>query len=132
MIAEPWDIGPGGYQLGNFPPGWSEWNDRYRDVLRQFWRGDRGVLPELARRLHGSAELFEYAGRSPQASINFITSHDGFTMADLVAYNQRHNLANKEFNNDGHHANFSYNHGEEGPSSNPTSSPCVNANSAIY
>ena len=119
MIAEPWDIGPGGYQLGNFPPGWSEWNDRYRDVLRQFWRGDRGVLPELARRLHGSAELFEYAGRSPQASINFITSHDGFTMADLVAYNQRHNLANKEFNNDGHHANFSYNHGEEGPSSNP-------------
>ncbi|HEY6530239.1 MAG TPA: glycogen debranching protein GlgX [Cellvibrionaceae bacterium] len=119
MIAEPWDIGPGGYQLGNFPPGWSEWNDRYRDVLRRFWRGDRGVLPELARRLHGSAELFEYTGRSPQATINFITSHDGFTMADLVAYNQRHNLANKEFNNDGHHANFSYNHGEEGPSNNP-------------
>lgn len=119
MIAEPWDIGPGGYQLGNFPPGWSEWNDRYRDALRRFWRGDRGMLPELARRLHGSAELFEYSGRGPQATINFITSHDGFTMADLVAYNQRHNLANKEFNNDGHHANFSYNHGEEGPSNNP-------------
>jgi isoamylase len=119
MIAEPWDIGPGGYQLGHFPAGWSEWNDRYRDTLRQFWRGDAGVLPEMARRLHGSAELFEYAGRSPQASVNFVTSHDGFTLRDLVSYNHRHNLANKEYNNDGHHANFSYNCGEEGPTSNP-------------
>jgi len=86
MIAEPWDIGPGGYQLGNFPPGWSEWNDRYRDTVRRFWRGDNGMLPDFARRLHGSSDIFEHSGRNPSASINFITSHDGFTLNDLVSY----------------------------------------------
>ncbi|MFT5220918.1 MAG: isoamylase [Planctomycetota bacterium] len=114
LIAEPWDIGPGGYQLGGFPPGWAEWNDRYRDCLRRFWRGDPGQLPELARNLHGSSDLFEHNDRRPSASINLITSHDGFTLKDLVSYNERHNLANGEDNNDGHSANFSYNHGVEG------------------
>lgn len=114
MIAEPWDIGPGGYQLGNYPAGWSEWNDRYRDTVRRFWHNDPGILPEFARRVHGSSDLFEHSGRAPQSTINFITSHDGFTLHDLVSYNDRHNLANKENNNDGHHTNFSYNHGEEG------------------
>ncbi len=87
LIAEPWDIGPGGYQLGAFPPGWAEWNDRFRDSLRRFWRGDPGVLPELARSLHGSSDLFEHNGRRPSASINLVTSHDGFTLNDLVSYN---------------------------------------------
>lgn len=119
MIAEPWDIGPGGYQLGAFPAGWNEWNDRYRDTVRRFWRGDGGQLPDFARRIHGSSDLFEYAGRKPSSSINFVTSHDGFTLLDLLSYNQRHNLTNKECNNDGHHANFSHNHGEEGPSQKP-------------
>ena len=114
LIAEPWDIGPGGYQLGAYPGEWSEWNDKYRDVCRRFWRGDSGVLPEFARRIHGSSDIFEYAGRKPRASVNFITSHDGFTLADLVAYSERHNLANKEDNRDGHHANFSANYGIEG------------------
>ena len=116
LIAEPWDIGPGGYQLGGFPPGWSEWNDRYRDCLRRFWRGDSGQLPELARSLHGSSDLFEHNGRRPSASINLITSHDGFTLTDLVSYVERHNEANGEDNRDGHSANFSCNHGVEGPS----------------
>ena len=115
LIAEPWDIGPGGYQLGAFPPDWSEWNDRYRDTVRRFWRGDNGVLPELAGRLHGSSDLFEHHGRAPSASINFITSHDGFTLADLVSYQQRHNQANGENNRDGHQSNFSDNCGIEGP-----------------
>lgn len=118
FIAEPWDIGPGGYQLGNYPSGWCEWNDRYRDTIRQFWRGDDGVLPEFARRIHGSSDLFEHSGRAPYASINFITSHDGFTLNDLVSYKNRDNLANKENNNDGHHSNFSDNHGEEGQTQN--------------
>lgn len=117
MIAEPWDIGPGGYQLGNYPAGWGEWNDKYRDVVRRFWRGDSGMLPDFAKRIHGSSDLFEAGGRRPSASVNFVASHDGFTTADLVSYNQRHNLANKEDNNDGHKGNFSHNHGVEGPTS---------------
>ncbi len=119
MIAEPWDIGPGGYQLGGYPSGWSEWNDRYRDTVRRFWKGDLGMLPEMARRVHGSSDIFEHSRRGPASSINFITSHDGFTLNDLVSYNQRNNLANKEQNNDGHHANFSHNHGVEGRTSDP-------------
>ncbi|BCD96161.1 glycogen debranching protein GlgX [Marinagarivorans cellulosilyticus] len=115
LIAEPWDIGPGGYQLGNYPAGWGEWNDKYRDVVRRFWRGDSGMLPDFAKRIHGSSDLFEAGGRRPSASVNFVASHDGFTTADLVSYNQRHNLANKEDNNDGHKGNFSHNHGVEGP-----------------
>ncbi|MBC6903886.1 glycogen debranching enzyme GlgX [Saccharophagus sp. K07] len=118
LIAEPWDIGPGGYQLGHFPPGWAEWNDRYRDTVRRYWRGDQGMLPEFARRIHGSSDLFEYSGRKPYSTINFVTSHDGFTLRDLVSYSQRHNHANKEQNNDGHHANFSHNFGVEGPTQN--------------
>lgn len=119
LIAEPWDIGPGGYQLGNYPAGWSEWNDKYRDITRRFWKGEPGVLPEFAGRIHGSSELFEHSGRKPSSSINFITSHDGFTLADVVSYNGRHNEANKENNSDGHHSNFSFNHGAEGVSDDP-------------
>jgi len=115
LIGEPWDIGPGGYQLGNLPGGWSEWNDRYRDSVRRFWRGDPGQLPELGRRLTGSGDLF--AGRSdePTASINYVCSHDGFTLRDLVSYSERHNAANGENNHDGHADNASDNHGVEGP-----------------
>lgn len=119
LIAEPWDIGPGGYQLGRYPPGWSEWNDKYRDTVRRFWRGDRGVLPELAKRLHGSSDLFEHAGRAPTASINLITAHDGFTLRDLVSYSRRHNEANGEDNRDGHSENLSNNNGAEGPTDDP-------------
>jgi glycogen operon protein len=119
LIAEPWDVGPGGYQLGGFPPGWAEWNDRYRDSLRRFWRGDAGELPELARRLSGSSELAEFTGQRPWTSINFITSHDGFTLHDLVSYNDKHNQANLEANRDGHNNNYSDNHGVEGPSDDP-------------
>lgn len=118
LIAEPWDIGPGGYQLGQYPAGWSEWNDRYRDTIRRFWRGDPGMLPEFARRVHGSSDLFEHSGRAPSATINFVTSHDGFTLNDLVSYKGRNNFVNKENNNDGHHSNFSDNYGEEGVSKN--------------
>ncbi|MCG9711257.1 glycogen debranching protein GlgX [Shewanella insulae] len=116
LIAEPWDIGPGGYQLGQFPIGWSEWNDRYRDTVRRFWRGDAGMLPEFATRFHGSSDLFEHAGRKPAASINFITSHDGFTLMDLVSYRHKHNQANGEQNRDGHNENYSDNYGHEGQS----------------
>ncbi|MDH4109225.1 MAG: glycogen debranching protein GlgX [Gammaproteobacteria bacterium] len=115
FIAEPWDPGPGGYQLGNFPPCWAEWNDRYRDSLRRYWRGDRGEAAEFARRLHGSSDIFEGSGRGPWASINFATAHDGFTLADLVSYEHRHNEANGEQNRDGHAHNYSCNHGFEGP-----------------
>jgi len=115
LIAEPWDPGPSGYQLGGFPAGWSEWNDRYRDGTRRFWRGDPGMAGEMARRLHGSSELFGKAGRGPCASINYITCHDGFTLADLVSYRRRHNHANGEGNADGHRRNFSSNYGAEGP-----------------
>ncbi|HMP57366.1 MAG TPA: glycogen debranching protein GlgX [Novosphingobium sp.] len=114
LIAEPWDIGPGGYQLGRFPPGWLEWNDRFRDDLRRFWRGD-GTVGELATRLAGSSDLFGAECRS----VNFIAAHDGFTLADTVAYAQRHNLANGEDNRDGHGENFSWNCGVEGPSDDP-------------
>ncbi|QSX38210.1 glycogen debranching protein GlgX [Shewanella sedimentimangrovi] len=114
LIAEPWDVGPGGYQLGHFPVSFSEWNDRYRDTLRRLWRGDPGMLPEFARRFHGSSDLFEHTGRGPAASINFICSHDGFTLRDLLSFTRRHNEANGEDNRDGHNENFSSNHGLEG------------------
>lgn len=117
LIAEPWDIGPGGYQLGNYPIAWREWNDDYRDTLRRFWRRDPGQLPTLARRLHGSSDIFEHAGRRPSASINYVASHDGFTLHDLVSYKKRHNLVNGEGNNDGHSDNLSENFGVEGPTS---------------
>ncbi len=116
LIAEPWDVGPGGYQLGGFPPGFAEWNDRYRDTVRRFWRGDDGMLPDLARSLLGSSDLFGRRGRQPFASINFVTSHDGFTLNDLVSYDHKHNEANGEDNRDGHDANHSWNHGAEGAS----------------
>ncbi|WP_371187503.1 glycogen debranching protein GlgX [Thalassotalea maritima] len=117
LIAEPWDIGHGGYQLGQFPGNWLEWNDRFRDAVRRFWRGDEGMVPELARRLHGSADLFEHHGRRPYASVNMVTSHDGYTLHDLVTYEQRHNHANGEANRDGHGSNFSCNYGAEGETS---------------
>jgi glycogen operon protein len=120
LIGEPWDIGPEGYQLGQLPGGWSEWNDRYRDCLRRFWRGDAGVLPELGRRLTGSADLFSRAAPAPTASVNYVCSHDGFTLRDLVSYAERHNLANGEDNRDGHAENLSDNLGVEGPSDEPT------------
>jgi glycogen operon protein len=119
LIAEPWDIGPGGYQLGAFPKGWAEWNDRFRDTVRRYWHGDPDMLPHLARGLHGSSDLFEHNDRRPSASINLITSHDGFTLTDLVSYNQRHNQINGENNNDGHSANFSDNYGVEGDTDDP-------------
>ena len=114
LVAEPWDPGPGGYQLGNFPPRWAEWNDVYRDGVRQFWRGDHGKSGALARRIHGSADIFEASGRGPDASINFVTAHDGFTLQDTVSYVHRHNEANGEDNRDGHSNNYSSNYGVEG------------------
>lgn len=114
LIAEPWDIGPGGYQLGGFPAPWSEWNDQYRDAIRRYWRGEKGMLPEFARRVHGSSDIFEQSGRQPYASINFISSHDGYSLRDLVSYEERHNERNGENNRDGHTENFSKNYGIEG------------------
>jgi isoamylase len=114
LIAEPWDVGSGGYQLGRFPPGWSEWNDRYRDTVRAFWRGDAGKIGEFAERFAGSSDVFRHNGRKPTAGINFPTAHDGFTLADLVSYNERHNEANLE-NNGGHSNDLSWNCGVEGP-----------------
>src|SRR5690554_2704051 len=114
LIAEPWDIGPGGYQVGNFPPQWTEWNGQYRDTVRDFWRGEPATLGEFAARLTGSADLYEHSGRRPVASINFVTAHDGFTLADLVSYNEKHNEANGEDNNDGESHNRSWNSGVEG------------------
>jgi glycogen operon protein len=119
LVAEPWDLGPGGYRQGDFPPPFAMWNDRFRDCVRRFWRGDEAVAPELAARLLGSAELYEPRGRPPQAGINLVTSHDGFTLQDLVSYAERHNEANGEHNRDGHHTNFSANHGVEGPTADP-------------
>jgi glycogen operon protein len=119
LIAEPWDPGPGGYQLGHFPAEWAEWNDRFRDTIRRFWRGDSDQSGDFARRIHGSADLFEPGGRSPTASVNFVTSHDGFTLHDLVSFEQRHNQANGEENRDGHQHNYSCNHGVEGESNDP-------------
>jgi glycogen operon protein len=120
LIAEPWDPGPGGYQLGRFPVEWAEWNDQYRDSARRFWRGDARQGSDFARRIHGSADLFEPSGRNPTASVNFVTSHDGFTLRDLVSYERRHNRANGENNRDGHKHNFSCNFGTEGPSDDPS------------
>ncbi|WP_029001294.1 glycogen debranching protein GlgX [Azohydromonas australica] len=115
LIAEPWDLGAGGYQVGNFPPGWAEWNDRYRDGMRAYWKGDGGLIGEFARRLTGSSDLYGRSGKKPHASINFITAHDGFTLHDLVAYNAKHNEANGEDNRDGSDNNRSWNCGAEGP-----------------
>ncbi len=115
LIAEPWDLGEGGYQVGNFPVGWTEWNGKYRDTVRRFWRGDGGVVSEMATRLAGSSDLYEQSGRRPYASINFVTSHDGFTLQDLVSYNHKHNEANLEDNRDGENHNLSWNCGVEGP-----------------
>ncbi len=119
LIAEPWDVGPGGYQTGHFPPGWSEWNDKYRDGVRRFWRGDPGNVPSLAALLTGSSDLFQHGGRHVRASINFVTSHDGFTLRDLVSYDAKHNEANLEDNRDGASENYSWNCGVEGPSDDP-------------
>lgn len=119
MIAEPWDIGPHGHRLGAMPARWSEWNDRYRDTVRRFWRGEDGIVGDLATRLTGSADIFAAARRPPSASVNFVAAHDGFPLADLVAYAHKHNHANGEDNRDGHGANHSWNHGVEGPSDDP-------------
>ncbi|MDQ1138039.1 isoamylase [Microbacterium sp. SORGH_AS 1204] len=119
LIAEPWDVGPGGYQVGNFPPQWTEWNGKYRDTVRDFWRGEPQALAEFASRLTGSADLYEHSGRFPVASINFVTAHDGFTLRDLVSYNEKHNDANGEDNNDGESHNRSSNMGVEGPTDDP-------------
>ncbi len=120
LIAEPWDLGEGGYQVGNFPVGWTEWNGKYRDTVRRFWKGEGGVVSELATRLAGSSDLYEQSGRRPYASINFVTAHDGFTLHDLVSYNQKHNEANGEDNRDGTDDNLSWNCGAEGPTDDPT------------
>lgn len=114
LIGEPWDIGPGGYQVGGFPPGWAEWNDKYRDTVREYWKGDN-VAQDFASRLLGSGDLYDIRGRRPWSSVNFITAHDGFTLNDLVSYNEKHNEENGEDNNDGHNDNRSYNYGAEGP-----------------
>jgi isoamylase len=119
LIAEPWDCGPGGYQVGGFPPGWAEWNDRFRDTVRSFWKGDEGCAADLATRLTASGDFFNRRGRRPWASVNFITAHDGFTLNDLVSYNERHNEANGENNQDGHSDNRSWNCGVEGPTDDP-------------
>jgi isoamylase len=119
LIAEPWDLGEGGYQVGNFPVLWAEWNGKFRDCVRRFWRGDESQVKELAYRLSGSSDLYEDDGRLPSASINFITCHDGFTLHDLVSYNQKHNAANKEDNKDGESQNLSWNTGVEGATGNP-------------
>jgi isoamylase len=119
LIAEPWDCGPGGYQVGGFPPGWAEWNDRFRDTARAYWKGDDGKLGDLAARLTASGDLFNKRGRKPWASVNFVTAHDGFTLNDLVSYNDRHNQANGEDNRDGQRDNLSWNHGVEGLTDDP-------------
>jgi len=119
LIAEPWDLGEGGYQVGNFPPGWAEWNGKYRDVVRRYWNGDNRLLGEFASRLAGSSDLYGQSGRQPYASINFVTAHDGFTLNDLVSYDQKHNEANQEDNQDGTDDNESWNCGVEGPTDDP-------------
>jgi glycogen operon protein len=119
LIAEPWDIGEGGYQVGNFPVQWAEWNGKYRDCVRKFWKGDESQIAELAYRLSGSSDLYQTNGRLPSASVNFVIAHDGFTLHDLVSYNEKHNEANGENNNDGHNENESWNCGVEGPTDDP-------------
>lgn len=123
LIAEPWDLGEGGYQVGNFPAGWGEWNDRYRDTIRAHWKGDSGLIGDFARRLTGSSDFYDHSGRKPYASVNFITAHDGFTLHDLVSYNDKHNEANGEDNRDGTDNNIAWNGGVEGP----TDDPVINA-----
>lgn len=120
LIAEPWDTGDGGYRLGSFPPGWAEWNDRYRDTVRRFWRGDPGQLPELASRITGSSDIYNRRGRPAWSSINFVTAHDGFTLCDLVSYDHKHNEANLEENRDGSDQNWSWNCGAEGTTTDPS------------
>src|SRR5205814_2276158 len=119
LIAEPWDVGEGGYQVGNFPVLWAEWNGKYRDAIRSFWKGDEGKIGEVAYRLTGSPDLYNHDGRRPYASINFVTCHDGITLIDLVSYNEKHNDANGEKNHDGDNNNLSWNHGVEGPTDDP-------------
>jgi glycogen operon protein len=119
LIAEPWDVGEGGYQVGNFPPLWSEWNGRYRDTVRDLWRGEPATVGEFASRLTGSSDLYQADTRRPHASINFVTAHDGFTLRDLVSYNEKHNDANGEHNRDGESHNRSWNCGAEGPTDDP-------------
>jgi isoamylase len=119
LVAEPWDLGEGGYQVGNFPVGWTEWNGRYRDTVRKFWKGDMGLHAEISTRLSGSSDLYEHTGRLPSASINFVTAHDGFTLMDLVSYQQKHNEANLDDNRDGMDDNNSWNCGAEGPTEDP-------------
>ena len=119
LIAEPWDVGSGGYQVGNFPVLWAEWNGKYRDTVRRYWKGDEGQLSDLGYRLTGSSDLYQHDGRRPYASINFVTAHDGFTLEDLVSYNEKHNEANGENNQDGANDNYSWNMGVEGPTDNP-------------
>jgi isoamylase len=123
LIGEPWDIGPGGYQVGGFPPGWAEWNDKYRDTVRDYWRGTKGTTSDFAARILGSGDVYDFRGRRPWAGVNFVAAHDGFTLNDLVSYNDKHNEANGEDNRDGHDDNRSFNHGVEGP----TDDPFVNA-----
>jgi pullulanase/glycogen debranching enzyme len=119
LIAEPWDLGEGGYQVGKFPAGWAEWNDRYRDAVRSYWKGDGGLIGELAYRITGSSDFYARSGRKPYASINFVTAHDGFTLNDLVSFNSKHNEANGEDNRDGMENNRSWNCGVEGPTDQP-------------
>lgn len=119
LIAEPWDIGIGGYQVGAFPPGWAEWNDKYRDTVRRFWKGDNFQAGDLASRLSGSSDVFNYNNRDIWSSVNFITAHDGFCLRDLVSYNQKHNFANGEDNRDGSNSNWSWNSGWEGETGEP-------------
>lgn len=119
LIAEPWDLGEDGYQVGNFPPSWAEWNDKWRDGLRSYWKGEMATLPALGRCISGSAEIYDHRGRKPWASVNFVTAHDGFTLTDLVSYDEKHNEANGEENRDGHSDNRSHNWGVEGPSDDP-------------
>ena len=119
LIAEPWDVGDGGYRLGGFPAGWAEWNDRYRDTVRRFWKSDEGEVAELASRITGSSDLFDSHGRRTWATVNFVTAHDGFTLADAVSYNGKHNDANQEDSRDGTDNNNSWNCGEEGPTDDP-------------
>jgi glycogen operon protein len=119
LIAEPWDLGEGGYQVGNFPVGWTEWNAKYRDAVRAYWKGDGGLIGDLGYRLTGSSDLYAHNGRGPCASLNFVTAHDGFTLHDLVSYERKRNEANGEHNRDGSDNNLSWNCGEEGPSENP-------------
>ncbi len=131
LIAEPWDLGEGGYQVGNFPLGWMEWNGKYRDTVRKFWKGDMGLHSEIATRLAGSADLYETTRRPPSASINFVTAHDGFTLQDLVSYEQKHNELNGEENRDGSDDNSSWNGGAEGTTKMRASSNCANGRNAI-